>query len=464
MDQAQPYTPTPAVKRKVAIGLAAVFLTRFTTIFFSNALNIAQPVMINEFEGMAWFSWYLALPALAGAISTLLFGKLSDMFGRRALLLTSMGLFIGGSALGAVSTNMGMAIAAKLIMSFGLSALPTMATAIIGDLFAPAQRAKWLGLVSIPAGIASTIAPTFGGFITQSSVGWRGLFWGVIPLILIAAGLAIVGVPGRQRENQHRVDLLGTLVMAVAATTMIIGGPWLGEPGKMGNGAILLGISLAAWVIFIFVEKKAEAPVLDLRVLFNRTFITVAGAGFLSFFGMLCVTTYSPIFAQEVMGVSPMLSGSMLTPFNMVMAFMGAPMGFLLSRTKRYKLIYMIGYGVLTVMMFVIWQFSANTPVWFFVVVMSVAGLGLGAIPTLNLLTVQFAAPKQLMGVAIGAIFFFLQLGMAIAPSVLGLAQNSADTLESGLKLVFLVGAVTMAMAFAVIATVPKISLEEIPD
>jgi MFS family permease len=249
--------------------------------------------------------------------------------------------------------------------------------------------------------------------------------------------------------------------MVIASGTLIFGFSWLGGQGKVGLGISMIIVSIVAWIGFITVEKKAEAPILDLQVLFNRTFITAASSAFMSFFGLLGVMIYSPIFAQSVMGVSPTVSGTMLTPFSMLMAFMGIPVGFLLAKTKKYKWMYISGYSALTIAMSIMWGFTAKTPIWLFVVTTSLVGFGNGFIPTINTLVAQYAVPKRLLGVAVGAMFFFVMMGMAIAPAILGLAQNSVPDLEAGLKLVFLVGAVAMVVSLLMILTIPKVSMDE---
>jgi MFS family permease len=458
-------TQASATNRKVAIGLWAVFIAYFVSYFFMNGVNIAQPKMVEEFNGMALFSWLIALPALGSAVATLLFGKLSDMYGRRSILLISLGLFLVGAILSVLSTTMTLAIVARVVLALGQGAIAPMCFSVIGDLFEPAARAKWSGMLNLPAGIAATIAPSLGGIITDSSTGWRGLFWVCVPVVLIAGGLVAAGVPGRQQKVEQKVDFLGILVMVVASATLIFGFSWVGVPGKVGLGVGLIIVSIVAWAGFIMVEKKAEAPILDPQVLFNRTFITAAGSGFISFFGLLGVMIYSPVFAQNVMGVSPTVSGSMLTPFSMLFAFMGIPAGFVLAKTKKYKWMYIAGYAIMTVAMFVMWSFSKNTPAWLFVVVTALFGFANGVMPTVNTLVAQFAVPKRLLGVAIGAIFFFVMMGMAIAPAILGLAQNSAPDLEAGLKLVFLVGAVTMVGALLMVLTIPEVSMDvEVTD
>lgn len=458
--KAAPVQEYPAAAKKVVIGLWAVFITYFLSNFFMNAVNIAQPKMVADFDGMALFSWLLALPALGAAVATLLFGKLSDLYGRRAILLMSMALFLVGAALMAMSSSMAFAITSRVLLGLGQGALAPLCFSVIGDLFPPEQRARWSGMMALPAGIAATIAPTLGGMITDSSLGWRGLFWIFTPLVLICAALVAAGVPGRLQKIEQKLDYLGIAVMVIASAALIFGVSWLGAPGMLGQGVGLVAVSAAAWAAFIMIEKKAEAPILDLQVLFNRTFITAAGAAFISFFGLLGVMIYSPVFAQNVMGINPTVSGSMMTPFSMLMAFMGIPAGFLLAKTRKYKWMYNLGYATLTAALFVMGGFTAATPPWLFVLVTGFAGLGLGTIPTINTLVAQFAVPRRLLGVAIGAMFFFVMMGMAIAPAILGLAQNSAPDLESGLKLVFLVGAATMAISLLMIITIPEVSMD----
>jgi MFS family permease len=394
-----------------------------------------------------------------------MFGKLSDMYGRRAILFTSLGLFLAGTILSAISTSMAFAIAARVILMLGQGALAPLCFSVIGDLFEPAARARWSGMLNLPAGIAATIAPTLGGMITESSMGWRGLFWVMVPLVLISGGLVAAGIPGRKEQIQQKVDFLGIIIMVIASATLIIGVSWLGDPTRRAIGIGLIVASVLSWAGFIAVENKAEAPILDPQVLFNRTFLTAALSGFMSFFGLLGVMIYSPIFAQEVMKVSPTVSGSMLTPFSMLMAFMGIPAGFVLAKTKKYKWMYITGYTLLTIVMVVMWQFTADTPIWLFVLITALVGFGNGVMPTINTLVAQFAVPKRLLGVAIGAIFFVVMMGMAISPAILGLAQNAAPDLEAGLKLVFLVGAVGMAISLIMVITIPEVSMDaEVED
>ncbi len=457
--------PSVAMKRKVAFGVTAVFITQFVSFIFINARNIAQPQMIAEFDGMALFAWLIALPALAGSISTLLFGKLSDIYGRRAILLLCIGIFLLGLGLTTQSTSMALLVAAASFMSIGHFPIVPFCFAAIGDLFEPSERAKWTGLLNLPSGVAALIGPVLGGVIAESLFGWRGLYWGTIPLMGVAGVLVAIALPKNPQHTKPKIDWLGAFTMAIATTMLIIGFSRVGAPGQIGVGVVLLMMSASAWVGFIRIEKRAEAPILDPQVLFNRTFVTAASAGLLSFFGIVGIVAYSPIFVQGVMQVSPAVSGSMLTPYTVLSAFMGIPAGFLIAKTKRYKWLYLISYPIVTLSLFAMWRFTASTPIWLYVLVTGVAGFGLGIIPTVNTLVAQFAVPRRLLGVAVGAVFFFQMVGIAVAPAILGLAQSSAPNLENGLQLVFLMGAVAMTISLLLIATIPEISVDdEAPD
>ena len=458
--QVSPAHPDLLARRKVALGLLAIFTTQFVSMLFINARNIATPGMLNDLEGMALFSWLIALPALSGAASTLLFGKLSDIYGRRVILLLSIGIFLVGLAISATATTMTFLVAAATFMSIGHFPIIPLCFTVIGDLFPPAERARWTGLLNLPGGLAALIGPVLGGVIAESIWGWRGLYWGTIPLMLIAGGLVATGLPGNTPKKKPKIDVLGTLVMIFASMTLIIGFSWLGAPGKLGMGVILLVTSVIAWAGFLVIEKQVEAPILDPQIFLNRTFMTAAGAALLSFFGTLCIIAYSPIFVQDVMKIDPTTSGSMLTPYTTIVAFLGIPAGLLLARTKKYKWMYNISYPIVTLAMFAMWRFTATTPVWLYILVTSVAGLGLGVIPTVSTLVAQFAVPRRLLGVSVGAIFFFQMIGISVAPALLGLAQNSAPDLEGGLKMVFMMGAIAMLIALLLIITIPEMSMD----
>lgn len=523
------HVESSAMKKRAIMGLVAVFATHFSNTFFIRGLVVASPRIAADLNGMDLFAWAISLPALGAAFVTLTFSKLSDMYGRRIMLVISMAFFIVGAILAATSRTFEFNIFARVILGMGQGALPPLCFSVIGDLFSPAERSKWTGLLQIPSGITAFFGPTMAGMITDN-LSWRYLFWIAVPPMLISGVLVLWGVPSIAKRKSHKIDISGSSLLAIASSTMILGFSWAGDVYAWNSMPIvgLLGLSVISWSAFLWYENRAAEPLLDPQVLINRTFLTAALAGLLSFFGLMGVVMYYPLFLQGVQGVSAMLSGQIITPFTVVMAFTGVPTGFLLARTKRYKWMYVSGYSILTVIMFGIVTFNAATPFWLGVLVTAVGGLGLGAIPTLNTLVAQFAVPKRLLGVAVGAMFFFVIMGRAISPAILGSAMNVTyekvlhrslpaeliemtdeatlksltdsrvlisdeaktshkeafnefgsrgsalheetvrairDALEAGLKTIFLIGAVTMLISFLLVITIPEISMDvEVKD
>jgi MFS family permease len=513
-----------AVKKHITLGLVAVFLTYFSSGYFFRGASVTAPRIAADLNGMPLFSWSISAPALAAALATLIFGKLSDMYGRRRLLLLSLALYMGGSILSALSQTYVFFIGARVVLSLGQGALAALCFSIVGDMFAPAERSKWSGLLAIPAGISAMTVPTIVGIFTDK-LSWRYFFWIAVIIAFVCAIFVLAGVPSRTQRTAHKIDFLGSCLLAAASATMMLGFSWAGSVFSWTSIQIvgLLAVSLGLWAIFLIIETRADEPMLDPHVFTSRTFLTAAVSGFISYFGLLGVQMYVPLFLQGIQGTSATVSGQMITPYSMFVSFMGVPAGLLLGRTKRYKKMYISGYALLTVAMFAMIGFNSGTPFWFTVLITALAGMGLGTIPTMNTLVAQFSVPKRLLGVAVGAMYFFVFMGGAIAPAILGSAMNAtyartlqstlpaelkrvADeatlraltdprvllspqamtalqeavnktgdhgatlfkqavdairaSLEASLKKIFLIGAVTMLLAFLLIITIPEVSID----
>jgi MFS family permease len=524
--QQQPTESTYA-QNQVALGLIAIFIIYFTVFFYVQTIGIARPRMAADLDGMSLFSWLLSIPSLAAAFVTLLFSKFSDMYGRRIMLLISTVIFLAGTILSAISPTITILIAANTISRFGSGAMAPLCLSVVGDMFPPAQRSKWIGLLNIPSGIVAVVGPTLGGWFVDH-LSWRHIYWAGVPLIVLCLILVPIGIPPMtQRRVAHKIDIRGSIYVAIASSTAILGLSFAGTtyPWASVQVLTLLGISLIFWVIFFRTESGAAEPILDPQVLCNRTFFTVAGSGLLSFFGLMAMTTYFPLFLQGVQGVTATVSGHVLTPLSVFMAFIGVPTGFVLAKSKRYRWMFVAGYGLLTLVMGGLVFFDSETPILWSFLTATLGGIGFGSIPTVNTMVVQCCVPKRLLGAAMGAIFFSITMGMAISPAILGSAMNTAYqktleallpnelkqvadeatmtalgnprvllspeamkglqnklnkaggngqelfartvtairiSLQAGLRSLFLVGAVTMLLAFLLIITVPEIALDTV--
>jgi MFS family permease len=511
-------------KRQIRIGVAAIFVVYGTMAYFVQTLNVARPKIVADLNGMSLYSWSVSIPALVAAFVTLIYGKLSDIYGRRNMLLIAVIFSFISTILSAISPSFIFLIIATAISAFGLLATMPLVFATIGDLFPPEQRSKWIGLLNIPIGVIALGGPLFGGWVVDNR-SWRFLYWMALPLLLVCLVTVLVGVPSIvNRGIKRKIDVLGCILVAIASSTAIIGLSYAGTYGWGSKRVLtLLGISLVFWIVFFLAEKRASEPIVDPSLLRNRAFMTVSIATLLSFFGQMGLMMYFPMFLQGVQGATALKSAYIVIPYSVVMSFIGVPVGFILARSKRFKWMYIAGFGLLTADMFAIMFLSAETNIVLSGVVSLLAGIALGAVPVINTMVVQNAVPKRLLGVAMGAFFFCFSMGMAIAPALLGSAMTAGyektltaslpkgldkiadrktiiplcsqevllkesarkklkapfmnkgaegevlfnqtvdairDSMESGIRNVFLVGAIAMLLAFGLISTIPSNSIE----
>ena len=512
-------------KSQTTWAMVAIFAVYGTLGYFVQTLTIARPKIAADLNGMALYSWAVSIPSLFSAMVTLIFGKLSDMYGRRIMLMISLAICVVGTIMSALSPSFVFLIVASVVLAVGTGAMMPLVFAVVGDVYPPSQRSKWIGLLNIPIGIFSLIGPTMGGWFVDN-LNWRYLFWILLPLLVFCLVTVPVGVPSLiQKDTSRKIDYKGCLLVGIASATVIIGLSFAGTTYPWASVQVisLLGVSLLFWILFFRAERQTEEPIVDPLVFRNRTFLTIVIATFLSFFGQMAMMMYFPMFLQGVQGVSTTVSGLMFTPYSVLMSFLGVFVGFILARSKRYKWMYILGLGIVTADMFAIVFLKAETPVFWSVVVCTVAGLGLGALPTVNTTVIQNVLPKRMLGVAMGASFFCMSMSIAISPPILDSAKNVTygktlnaslpnelqgladdatmaairnqrvllsnpsmadlkarfdkmgpqgpalfdktvdairNSLESALRSVFWIGAITMLLAFLLISTIPEVSLD----
>ncbi len=521
--QQQAAEPASTGKKNV-LGLAAVFMTYLVYMYFYQIMLSALPRIAADLDGMMWYSWGVSIPFLGMAFGMLMVGKLSDLYGRRALLLISLIICLAGALWSALSTTFGMLIVARTFLSLGQGALAPLCFATLGDMFESAERSRWVGLLNIPAGIFALVGPTLGGWFVDNLT-WRYIFWCGVPLLIACLAMVSFGLPGRTQNAKPKIDSLGALLAAIASSTMILGFSLAGTVYPWASNQVigLLAASIIFWILFVQAEGRAEEPMLSIQVLKNRSFATIAVACVMSCFGLTGLMIYYPLMIQGVQNVSATMSGWIITPGMVILNFLGVLAGYLLARTKRYKWMFVFGYGLTLIGMIALMFFNANTPISFGFAVITLACFGMGAIPTINTLVVQYAVPKRLLGVATGALFFSVMIGQAIAPAILGSAMNMkynstlktalpaevsrlaneatmtslgnprvllSDSglaslratlnqkssngnalleqtvsairlsMESGLRIIYVIGAIAMLLTFLIICTLPQISID----
>lgn len=451
MAQAQQQLSGPAFSKKQAfMSLAAILLVYLAYGYFMQTLNVAAPRIAADLNGMALYSWSVSIPSLGLAIGTILAGKLSDIYGRRAIMLGSTFVFILGAILSALSPTFTTLIAARTLLCLGQGAVAPLCFAVVGDMFVGGARSKWIGLLNVPYGISALIGPTLSGWMVDA-LSWRHIFWWSLPLLLLCLVFES-GMPPLVQGAAHKIDVAGAVLITIASSTLIFGLSFAGTTFPWGSVQVigLLAVSVIFWALFLRAESKASEPFFDMDLIKNRAFLTASVAGFLSFFGMMALMLYYPLFMQSIQGISAMTSGQIITPLSFVMAFVGMPVGFLVARTKSYKWMLVLGYALVSLVMFGMIFFDKNTPVYFGFVAAALSGLALGAMPTVNTIVTQAAVPRRLLGVATSALLFSVSMGMATAPALLGSAMNMRY--NSALK-ASLPGAIVQTASDATIAS-----------
>ena len=311
------------------------------------------------------------------------------------------------------------------LLSLGVGVLPPLCFSVLGDLYTSSDRSVWAGLMNIPSAIAAFMVPTLSGWIVDN-LSWRFTFWLDVPLALLTALIVMIALPALAKRQTHRIDFRGSILLAGAASTMILAFSWAGSTYAWSSVQILglMSISAVLWVLFILAETRHPEPLFDPHHLRNCIFVTASLAAVFSTFGITTIVVYFPLFLQGVLGLSATMTGKILTPFNLLLAVMGIPAGLLIARTKRYKWMYILGYAILTMVMFSLTALQSTMTVGMGFLFTVLFGLGLGTIPTMNALVVQYSVPRRMLGAATGGLYFIIAMGKSFAPAILGSAMN----------------------------------------
>jgi EmrB/QacA subfamily drug resistance transporter len=411
--------------------LIAILLAMFLSALDQTIVGTALPTIVTPLHGNDYYTWVVTIYLLTATISGPIYGKLSDLFGRRPMVMIGVSLFLVGSALSGLSQEMWQLIAARGLQGLGAGAIFPIALAVIGDLFTPAERGKYQGLFGAVFGISAIIGPALGGFLTDN-VGWHWVFFvnlpiGVVALFIIWRLLPPIKHPERARS----IDYLGSVVFAAALVPILIGLTnklTMDWTNPAVGGLILLGLAFSAF--FVWVESRASEPILPLSLFRNRSITVSLIAAFLAGFGFFGAIIFVPRWFQVVLGSSATESGYQILPLLAGLIVSSVVSGQVISRTGRYRWIIIFSMTFLAGGLLLMTQLTGETSLpqmWFWMVV---AGIGIG--PTLAAFTivVQNAAPFAQLGAATGALTFFRQVGGTVGLAIGGTLFGSALATE----------------------------------
>ena len=445
-----------ALKRR---ALAGVMLSVFLGAMESTVVATAMPIVAKSLGGVEIYAWVFTAFLLTSTVTMPLWGRLSDLYGRRPTFLTGLAIFLVGTTLSGVAADMTQLIVFRALQGLGAGSLMTVGMTIVADLFGLERRAKMQGYISGVWGVASLVGPLVGGFLTDH-VSWRWVFYINLPFGLLAMAMIATGLRGAPRPlTKPVIDYPGLALFTAGISGLLYGisvGGMRGFASASALGPVVIGA--AALVAFLFVEHHAVAPIVPLRLFRYRMLIAAVTTGFLSGMAMFGTLSFVPLFLQAVTGASATRAGLVLTPFVLSWVVMSIVSARLVLKLG-YRVVVLAGMISLTISFVLLarWDASLTTGVAIRDAAFGGVGMGLSMVPML--IAVQSAVPRADLGVATSLTQFFRSVGGAVGVAVMGAVKTqkleAGVPLDGALHAVFVVGLVMCVLALLSTVLIP---------
>ncbi|MGN6571448.1 MAG: MDR family MFS transporter [Pseudolabrys sp.] len=405
--------------RTIVVG---IMLAMFLGALDQTIVATALPTIGVHFGNLSELSWVVTAYLLTGTAVTPLYGKLSDIHGRRIMMMIAIVLFVAGSIACALAPSMTALVLGRALQGLGGGGLMALAQTIIGDAVAPRERGRYQGYIAAVFATSSVGGPVLGGFLTEK-LDWSLIFWINLPLGIAALAMtwtALKLVPYRPRK--HSLDIVGALLMTGAAVALLLMLSWGGRDYAWLSAPIvgLLAASLVLWVLFAWRLARATEPFLPLAVLGNPVVRAAALAGACNMSVMVGMTIYMPLYFETVLHFSASESGIALIPMMAATVLWSTISGQMLSRLVHYKRVPYAGTAASLISLAVLTSFPATLPIWAVLTLLFIIGSGLGTVFPVSTVCMQNAVERSQMGIATGAANFFRALFSSLVVAVLG--------------------------------------------
>jgi EmrB/QacA subfamily drug resistance transporter len=408
-------------QRSVRVVMVGLMIAMLLAMLDNMIVGTAMPTIVGELGGLEHLSWVVTAYTLATAASTPIWGKLGDMYGRKGIFLTSIALFLAGSALSGMSQTMGQLISFRAIQGLGAGGLMVGVMAIIGELVSPRDRGKYQGLIAGVMAIAMIGGPLVGGSITDNW-GWRWSFYINLPIGAVALTMITIVLHLPKKRTESRIDYLGAALLTVSITSLVLLTTWGGTQYAWGSAQIiaLLVVGVVTLVAFLYAETRAAEPVLPLRIFRSANFSLISAIGFLVGFTMFGAMTFLPLYQQTVQGASATNSGLLLLPMLLAMMVVSLIAGRVTTSTGRYKVFPIVGGGLITAGLFLLSTMDVHTSRTTSGVYMAVLGAGMGFIMQITMLVAQNSVELRDIGVGSSSATLFRTIGGSFGVSLFG--------------------------------------------
>jgi EmrB/QacA subfamily drug resistance transporter len=404
---------------------AGLMVTLLLAALDQTIVATALPRIVSDLGGITQYSWVFTAYMLTSTVTVPLYGKLGDVYGRKNLFLFAIVVFLLGSALCGAATDMTQLILFRAIQGIGAGGLFPLSLAVIGNIVPPRDRGRWQGLIGAVFAAASILGPAVGGFIVDNA-SWRWVFLVNLPVGGLALVVISITMPRRAPQTAHTIDWLGAGLLAAGVGSLLMGLVWGGKDYPWTSGHVIGALVLAAALLTVFglVERRAPEPILPFDILRNP--IVAGSIACMALVGMAMFGTisYVPLFVQGVIGTSATSSGVVLTPLMLGAVTTSLLTGQLISRTGRYRWNVVFGPLVLATGMFLLSRMNAHTTNGEAARNMVIAGVGIGSMMQVFVISVQNAVSRAHIGSATALTQFSRQMGATIGVTVIGAIVN----------------------------------------